>query len=79
MDKEHLKSSVSGVPGLGATGTFPAGKLNEHDEGGLRLAIGIKDGVVMIDFGTEVTWLGLPKAEAVAFAETILRRAKELP
>lgn len=46
-----------------------AEKLNNHDEGGIRIAIGIKDGVVMIDFGSEVTWLGLPKAEAIAFAE----------
>lgn len=64
---------------LGATGTFPQGKLNEHDEGGIRLAVGVKDGVVMIDFGTPVTWLGLPKAEAIALGQSILQRAQELP
>ncbi len=64
---------------LGATGTFPRGQLNEHDEGGIRLAVGVQNGVVQIHFGTQVTWIGLPKAEALALAESIRTRAEELP
>lgn len=41
---------------LGATGKFPQGKLNARDEGELTIAVGIKDGVVMIDFGKPVKW-----------------------
>lgn len=66
------------MPKLGATGDFPRGKLNPQDEGGLQLAITVKDGVVVIAFGKEVAWLGLDKATAISFADTIKRRAEEL-
>ena len=62
---------------LGATGQFPQGKLGEGDEGELRLAVGRSDGGdVIIDFGKEVAWIGLPPAQAVSFAEAILKRAR---
>ncbi len=64
---------------LGATGTFPRGKLRDDDEGGIRMAVGIENGVVMIAFGSQVTWLGLPKAEALALAESIRANAEKLP
>ena len=63
---------------LGATGDFPRGKLNADDEGALRLAVGVKDKTVMIVFGKEVAWLGLDKAQALAFAESIRQRAEEI-
>lgn len=63
---------------LGATGDFPRGKLNADDEGGLRVAIAVKDRTVMIAFGKEVAWLGMSKPEALAFAETIRKRAEEI-
>lgn len=64
---------------LGATGTFPKGKLNKHDEGGLQLAVGTSDGNVIIDFGKPVHWLGMPKQEALAFAKMIIDKAESLP
>jgi len=42
------------IPGLGATGAFPQGKANEHDEGELRMAVGSGDGIVRVDFGKPV-------------------------
>lgn len=63
---------------LGATGDFPRGKLNGDDEGGLRVAIAVKDRTVMIAFGKEIAWLGMSKPEALAFAETIRKRAEEI-
>lgn len=63
---------------LGATGDFPRGKLNGDDEGGLRLAIGVKDRTVMIVFGKEIAWLGLGKTEALALADSIRQRAEEI-
>lgn len=62
---------------LGATGEFPDGKLTPDDEGQLRIAIGIQDGVVVIHFGTPTTWIGLSAEEAIAFGETIARRSRE--
>lgn len=63
---------------LGATGDFPRGKLNADDEGGLRLAVGVKDKTVMIMFGKEVAWLGLSKPEAIALSQLIRQRADEI-
>lgn len=64
---------------IGATGTFPDGKLNDDDQGALRIAVGYDrvDGIVRVDFGKPVAWLGLPKENAIAFAEAILKHAKQ--
>lgn len=63
---------------LGATGTFPEGRISESDEGDLTLAVSRddKNGVVIIDFGKSVSWIGLPPDRAAAFAEAIRRYAE---
>lgn len=64
----------------GATGTHPLGKLNADDEGGLKMGI-VADkanGVVQIDFGKPVAWLGLDKATALALAEKLRWHANKL-
>ena len=63
---------------LGETGDFPRGKLNADDEGGLRIAVGVKDRTVIIAFGKEIAWLGMSKPEALALAESIKARAEEI-
>lgn len=63
---------------LGATGEFPDGKLNERDEGAVKLAIGSDNGHVVIDFGTPVVWVGLNPSEAVAMAQSLIKQAREL-
>lgn len=64
-------------PKLGATGNFPRGKLNEDDEGELRLSVGRKDGTVCIEFGKPVHWFGMPPTEAVQLAKLLLHHAKK--
>lgn len=64
--------------GLGPTGDYPHGKLNEHDEGGIMIAVGIEGDCVRIEFGSPVAWLGLPPAQAVALAMSILAKAREI-
>ena len=59
----------------GATGNFPMGKLVDDDEGELRVAVGDKDGKVIIEFGKPVAWLGLTPQGAVDFAQTLIQRA----
>ena len=63
---------------LGATGKFPEGKLDDTDEGELRLMIGTQGGNVRIDFGKPVGWLALPKKDALAFSEAIKKYAENL-
>jgi hypothetical protein len=61
---------------FGPTGDFPRGKLNAEDEGGLQIGIAKDhDGVIVINFGTEVSWIGLDQASAISFAKHILKHA----
>jgi hypothetical protein len=62
---------------LGATGKFPMPALSDDDEGALKMAVGRDDvnGIVRVDFGTPVTWLGLPPPEAIQLARLLLRHA----
>lgn len=65
---------------VGATGNFPEGKVNENDLG--ELQIGIKafpeHGIVSIDFGKNVEWIGLEKEKAIAFGSGIIEAAGQL-
>jgi hypothetical protein len=56
----------------GPTGEFPQGKLNEHDEGELKLMISHNEELLTIDFGKPVAWIAMPKAQALQFAFAIL-------
>ena len=63
---------------FGATGKFPKGQLNDDDEGAINVGVAFdpEKNVVMINFGSPVTWLGLPPKEAIEFANLILAKAK---
>lgn len=65
---------------IGPTGKFPQGKKSEHDQGELAVAIGTdkKKGIIQIEFGTSVTWLGLTADDARALAQQLLERADDL-
>lgn len=62
---------------FGATGEFPQGKLNDHDEGAIKIGVAYDrlNGIVHVEFGKPVAWLGLPPPEAVEFAKLILKNA----
>jgi hypothetical protein len=77
-ERKEIVDLLTSAERLGATGKFPQGKLNEEDEGELKLAVAHKDGEVMLVFGKPVSWLSLPKEEAKAFAQLILKHAEEL-
>lgn len=63
---------------LGETGTFPRGKLNADDEGGLKIGLAVKDRTVIIAFGKEVAWLGMSKPEAIELGRAIIAKAEEI-
>lgn len=63
---------------LGSQGTYSEGKLNEEDEGDLKMMVSHSDGIVRVDFGKPVGWLGLPKSQAMEFATLIYKHAREL-
>jgi hypothetical protein len=62
---------------LGATGEFPQGKLDPSDEGEIKIAIGATDGKVVINFGTQVTWIGFDPQQARQLAESIRQKSYE--
>lgn len=62
---------------FGATGKFPRGKLDESDEGELRLGVTVTQGTVIVAFGKPVAWLGLTPQIARDLAATLLERADE--
>ena len=59
---------------------FPEGKIRADDEGALafRIAANPKTQNVIIDFGKQVTWMGLPKAEALGLADLLKAHAETL-
>jgi len=66
--------------GLGATGKYPRGSLNEHDEGEIQIGIAAdkKNGVVVINFGKPTSWLGLTGEQALQIAQSLRERELEL-
>lgn len=63
---------------LGKTGEHPRGRLTPTDEGGIKIAVGSKNGAVVIDFGTPVVWIGFSPAEARQVAESLLKHADSI-
>lgn len=65
---------------LGETGRAPYGKLDEHDEGELRMALAADSpaGVVRVMFGKPIAWLALPSGEARQFAAMLIEKADEI-
>ena len=66
-----------GFKRFGPTGKFPRGKLHESDEGELRIGVTVKQGTVIVVFGKEVAWLGLPPQVARDLAASLIERADE--
>ncbi len=60
----------------GALGQFPEGKLTPQDEGAVQFAVGGKDGKVVLDFGTPVTWMGMTPQQAADLASSLMKWAR---
>ena len=65
-------------PNLGPTRRFPRGPLNASDEGEIRFAVSVRDGLVNVEFGSPVAWLGLPPDIARQFAAILVRNAARI-
>lgn len=62
---------------IGATGEYPDGMIRQDDEGALRFAVSDADsrGNIHIDFGTPVSWIAMPKEQAMQFGLMLLKKA----
>lgn len=61
---------------LGPTGKYPNGIKGPHDGGELRIGIAAgANGLVYVNFGTEVDWIAMHPAQAIEFAKAIMTKA----
>jgi hypothetical protein len=56
----------------------PRGQLDDNDEGGLLVQVGVRDNTVVVAFAKPVHWIGLGAHEARGLAELLLKHAAEL-
>jgi hypothetical protein len=57
---------------------YPEGKLDETDEGELDIKVYNHDeDTIVIDFGKNLSWIGMNREQAQIFALNILRRAAD--
>ena len=57
--------------------SYSRGKLNEEDQGDLKIVVGIEQDCVKIIFEREISWIALPAEQALELAEAIVNRAKQ--
>lgn len=57
---------------------YPDGKLDQSDEGDIRIASYIKDGRLIIDFGKDLSWLGFDKETLRNFIDGLEAQYKKL-
>lgn len=70
--KEHLNENI------GPTGKFPEEKLTKKDDGELAFAVGEKDGKVVIEFGTPVSWIGFKPDQSISLGRLLIKRGRKL-
>ena len=63
---------------LGATKKFPDGKINEEDEGEIKVGFTISKGKLIMGFGKKIMWIGLTKEQVKEWAEYLLEKYKEM-
>jgi hypothetical protein len=80
MKIKRFVITKDGPIALGATDQFPEGKADEHDEGELRMALAsdVRAGIVRLEFGKSIAWLGLPARQARELGYALIQKANEL-
>jgi len=57
---------------------YPDDKISKDDEGALEMAIFIKDGRLIIDFGKELSWIGFAKQDVKNLVDLLNSKLKNL-
>lgn len=90
MSMEHHGDSMRGNPDLirlfkeqqrgESVRKWPGGRMGANDDGQLAYAIATDTsrGVILLDFGKEVSWLGLDIASATQLRDQLTERVMEL-
>lgn len=56
---------------------YPRGKPNADDEGALAIAVFEQDKTIIIDFGKQITWVGMDKQTALNLSKAISEKANK--
>lgn len=75
---DAVQEKIKELAGLGPTGKFPQGQFTKHDEGEIQFAVFRKDGKVVIDFNSQVTWLAMDPGQAVDLGRILIKHGREL-
>lgn len=57
---------------------YPDGKLNENDNGELRILTYVENGRVILDFGKDISWIGFDKHTLKTFIDGIQKKYEEI-
>ena len=60
---------------IGATGEFPQGKLTASDKGELGIKVFSVPGTIVVEFGAQITWIGMDPEQARNLADSLRRHA----
>jgi len=63
---------------IGPTGRFPDGKICPGDLGELIIGIGLNQGYVVLNFGTEVRTVGMTPQQALDIGRALIEKAQSL-
>lgn len=58
---------------------FPDGKITEDDEGVLGIQLFMHDDRLILNFGKQVSWVGMDRKTAMTVGQALIDRAKDLP
>ena len=77
--RDKMHEAMREVPPIaGATGKHPNGRITAKDEGEVRMVVASHDGVIVLDFGKPVAWIGFTSKEARGLAELLLKHADQV-
>lgn len=76
---ETMKRFLGQVEGNAAR-SYSQGRIASTDDGDLAMAVAADKahGVVILDFGKQVSWIGLPPDEVVKLCKLLMKRAAEV-
>jgi len=75
--RDRLRRELLNTTGfLGALGTHPEGKLTKDDEGAIQFRVGSEGDKVVVDFGTQVQWVGMDAKQAAELASSLMKWAR---
>ena len=67
-------------PKPGPTGDYPDGQIFKDDEGALNIGIAYdkEKGIVIMDFGSPVKWIGLSPEDVYGLTKVMIEKANEI-